>query len=97
MIRHCVLLRFTDDLTTDGHDALCGALASLPDAIPEIERYVFGDDAGLGDGNWDFAVTGDFADEAAYGVYATHEAHVAVITDHIRPVLAERAAVQFQF
>jgi hypothetical protein len=97
MIRHCVLLRFTDDVTTDRHDALCAALDDLPGAIPEIERYVFGDDAGLGAGNWDFAVTGDFADEAAYEVYATHDAHLATIADHIKPILADRAAAQFEF
>ena len=35
------------------------------------------------------------ADEAAYRVYAGHEAHQAVIQEHIRPILADRVAVQF--
>ena len=96
MIRHCVLLRFTDDATADQRQAVLDGLATMPEAIPEIEVYRFGADEALADTNWDLAVTGDFADEAAYRVYAEHPAHLALIADHIRPILADRAAVQFR-
>ena len=97
MIRHCVLLRFVDDATPDQRRAVLDELATLPGAIPEIEAYRFGDDVGLADGNWDLGVTGDFADAAAYAVYAGHEAHIRVIAERIKPILADRAAVQFEF
>jgi hypothetical protein len=95
MIRHCVLLRFTDEATDDQRQAVLDGLAALPTAIPAIERYEFGPDVGLGEGNWDLAVTADFADGDAYRVYAGHEAHVQFIAERIKPILADRAATQF--
>ena len=57
-----------------------------------------GDDLGLAGGaNHDFVLNVDFADAAAYEVYAKHPAHVDVITSHIKPILlpGSRTAVQF--
>ena len=61
-----------------------------------MERYEFGPDAGLAEGNFDFVVVADFDDEAAYGRYASHPAHVALIRDRIRPFISERVAVQYR-
>ena len=96
MIRHCVLLRFVDDADADQRQAVLDGLTALPGAISAIERYEFGADAALAEGNWDVAVTADFADADAYREYAGHEAHVQLIADRIEPILADRAAVQFQ-
>jgi hypothetical protein len=96
VIRHCVLLRFDNRATADQRQALLDGLATMPDAIDAIERYDFGPDATGADGNWDLAVTADFADTAAYREYAGHETHVQLITERIKPILAERAAVQFE-
>jgi hypothetical protein len=95
MIRHCVLLRFRDDATEDQRRAVLDGLASLPTAIDAIERYDFGLDAVGAVENWDLAVTADFADIDGYLEYAGHPAHVWLVTEHISPILAERAAVQF--
>lgn len=96
MIRHCVLLRFTDDATDGQRQALLDGLVTMPERIDAIERYDFGVDAGLGDGNWDLAVTADFADEAGYRAYAQDPAHVELIRERIKPILADRVAVQFE-
>jgi hypothetical protein len=96
MIRHCVLLRFVDEAEPEQRQAVVDALAELPGCIDAIGRYQFGLDAGLADGNWDLGVTADFADAAAYAVYSGHPDHIRVITDHIKPILADRVAVQFE-
>ena len=58
---------------------------------------MIGADARINDGNFDFVVVADFDDVNGYLVYRDHpDHHVAVITDHIRPILAERCAVQHE-
>ena len=94
MFRHTVLLNLTDAATDDQKQTIVTALHGLPAAIPEIESYVIGTNAGDAPDNYDIVVIGDFADKAAYEVYATHPAHVGVIKEHIAPILAGRAAVQ---
>lgn len=93
-VRHVVLFRFAPGTGDEQRAAIARELRRLPDAIPEIAAYTFGDDAGLVDGNWDFAVVADFASVDDYVTYRDHPVHRAVIADHIRPVMAERAAAQ---
>lgn len=97
MFRHCVMMKFTDDATTEQREAARAGVETLPGLIPEIASYSVGFDAGLAEGNFHMAVVGDFASAEDYQVYATHPDHVRVITDLLRPVLAERAAVQYEF
>lgn len=96
MFRHCVMLRWTDDSTEEQRRAARDAVAELPSLIPEIRTYSVGFDAKLADTNFDMVVVGDFDDAGAYGVYANHPEHVRVLTDHLRPIAAERAAVQYE-
>ncbi|MFN7950130.1 MAG: Dabb family protein [bacterium] len=95
MFRHVILLRFRDDTTEAARRALHEALAGLPAAIPEIRSYRFGDDALRIGGNWDFALVAEFDSVDGYQAYRTHPAHLAVIESYIKPILKERAAVQF--
>lgn len=95
MFRHVVLFRWAESATEEQKQRARDAVASLPGQIPEIRRFVFGSDAGLAEGNYDFALVADFAGEAGYRTYANHPVHQAVLRDVIRPVLAERAAVQY--
>jgi hypothetical protein len=96
MLRHVVLFRWASGTTPDQVEAITTALRALPRAIPEIAAYVTGPDLGLEGRNHDYAVVADFADESAYLTYRDHPRHVAVITEHIRPVLADRVAVQYE-
>ena len=95
MFRHVIQLRFKDGTSAAQRLALHTTLAALPAQIPEIRRYHFGDDAGLVEGNWDFALVAEFDSKDGYLVYRTHPAHLAVIEHDIKPILKERAAVQF--
>ena len=95
-LRHIVLGAFTEEATDAQKDAMLAALRAMPAKIPEIASLSVGLDAGLSPGNHGFGLTVDFADAAAYAVYAGHPAHVAVITNFIKPILrpGSRTVVQ---
>lgn len=92
--RHVVMFRWNDAADEAGRQGVVDALRGLPAQIPEILEYRVGPDAGLAEDNWDVVVVADFADQADYEVYRDHPAHLAVIVDRIRPLVAQRAAVQ---
>lgn len=99
LIRHIVLLKFKKGTDKQAAAAsITTALAPLSGAIPEIQGFTCGVDAGLDDArNHDYAIVGDFANADTYNVYASHATHIAAIVDFIKPVLAAggRHAVQF--
>ncbi|WP_113704426.1 Dabb family protein [Nonomuraea lactucae] len=95
MIRHVVLFTWTDAATDEQKEAVVTELRKLPAAIPQLRAYAFGPDAGINQGNHDFAVVADFDSVDDYLVYRDHPLHQAVIAEHIKPIVAARAAVQF--
>ena len=96
MFTHVACFRWVEGTGPADVDVVVAALGALADAIPEVRDYRFGPDAGLAEGNHDFAVVATFDDRAGYLVYAGHPAHVRVLTEVVRPRLAARAAVQFE-
>jgi hypothetical protein len=92
---HVACFRWVEGTSADDVDTVIAALTQLPGLIPEIRDYRCGADAGLGDGNHDFAVVASFDGQDDYLVYATHPAHQRVLSDVVRPRLASRVAVQF--
>jgi hypothetical protein len=94
--RHVVLFRWKPGTGEPELAALERALGALPAAISEIRAYRFGRDAGKSNGNFDFAIVADFADEHAWRRYLDHPAHTALVAERVRPILAERAATQFR-
>jgi Stress responsive A/B Barrel Domain len=97
MIRHTVLFRWKPEATDEEKQQLATEIAKLPSIVSSIRAFAFGPDAGLAEGNFDFAVTADFDDEAGYYAYRDDPGHRDVITRYILPVSAQRAAVQFEF
>jgi hypothetical protein len=96
VFRHVVLFRWTPEATAEQRAHLEAGLAELPALIPEIRNYEFGADAHVNEGNFDLAIVADFDDTEKYLVYRDHPAHVALIDDRIKPILAERAAAQHE-
>ena len=94
MFRHVVMFRWTADATAESKARVAAELAKLPQAIETIRHYSFGPDAGLAEGNWDFGVVADFDDVDGYLAYRDHGSHQAVIAQWIRPIVADRAALQ---
>jgi hypothetical protein len=62
---------------------------------PGTLSYVIGDDLGLREGNWSFAIVADFTDTEAYRAYDQDPAH-----NHARagliPLTEQVARVQFE-
>jgi hypothetical protein len=96
MFRHVVLLTWKPEASDSQVTALREGLAKLPGQIPEIADYHFGDDAGINDGNYAFAITADFASADDYRVYRDAPVHRELIATLVAPIVATRAAVQFQ-
>ena len=97
MIRHVVLFTWKPEATQEQREAVAAGLASLPGKVPGVRAYHFGTDAGLVDGNADFALTADFDDADAYLVYRNDPVHQAVIAQVINPIVAQRVSAQFEF
>jgi hypothetical protein len=96
VIRHVVLFRFTTESTPDQHEAMLEALRGLPALIPELRAYRVGRDLGWVEGNWQAAVVADLDDAEGWRMYREHPVHRRIIEEQITPMLAERAAVQYE-
>ena len=97
MLRHVVTFRWTDSTTDDDIAAVEEGLAALPAAIPQINVYRFGRDAGINEGSFDFGVVADFETVDDYLVYRDDPTHTTLLAERIAPHVAERAAVQFEW
>lgn len=97
MIRHVVVFRWKPEATEDQKARAAAEVARLPAIVPSILGFAIGADAGIDEGNAEFAVTADFEDEAGYLAYRNDPTHRAILAEHVRPLLAERTAVQFRY
>jgi hypothetical protein len=91
------MFSFKDGTTDDQKEAVRAALQRMPEVIPEIRAYRYGDDLGLRDDNFDFVVTADFDDVDSFLAYRDHPDHQKAITEFIAPIVKKRAAVQFEW
>ena len=96
MIRHTVLFSWADDVTSEQVDAMVVELTTRVATLPTIAAYRHGPDLGLSDGNADYAIVAEFASTEDYVEYRDHPDHVEVITQSIKPLVAQRMAVQYE-
>ena len=96
MFRHVVLFTWKDDATQAQKQALDDELPKMPPAITVIRAYTFGPDAGINPANYHYAVVADFDDAAGYVTYRDHPVHRALVENYVSPIVASRAAVQFE-
>jgi hypothetical protein len=97
MIRHVVVFRWTDEATRDQKERVATELSRLPAIVPTVRAYRIGHDLGLNEGNFDFAVAADFDDADGYLAYRDNPEHQAIIAEFIRPIIAQRAAIQYEY
>jgi hypothetical protein len=95
VLRHVALFRWKPETTAADVSKVEAALHQLPGKIPCILAYRFGRDVGVQDGNADFALVADFPDQEGLATYANHPDHQAVLQNLIRPILAQREAIQY--
>ena len=96
MIRHVVLFTWTEDMTREKEQELVTELNALAPTLPGVRAYHAGPDAGIIEGNFDFAVVGDFEDAASYLAYRDHPEHQDIISRLSRPHTKARASVQYE-
>ena len=96
MLRHVVLFTWTPEATEEQKQAVHAELPKMPAAIDAIRAYKFGPDAGINPANSDYVVVADFDDAAGYIAYRDHPAHRALVERYVSPIVASRAAIQFE-
>jgi hypothetical protein len=96
MFRHVVLFRFTPQTSQEQQEELARQLRTLPGAIEQIKAYHVGLDAGMNPGNYQFAVVADFGSVEDYLVYRDHPVHRDIIGKYVQPIVADRAAAQYE-
>jgi hypothetical protein len=97
VLRHTVLLAWTQEATPEQKAAAAAGIASLPALVPAIRAFAAGADAGIREENYDFAVSADFDDAAGYIAYRDDPRHVEIVAKYIAPIRAAGVAVQFEF
>jgi hypothetical protein len=97
MIRHVACFAWAPEATAEQRKRVADELATLPPLMSGLRAYHFGPDAGLAEGNYDFAVVADFDDTESYLAYRDHPAHRAIVERVIRPITGQRASLQYQF
>ena len=97
MIRHVVMMRWAAGATAEQQQRVATELSRLPALVPSLRAYRLGADLGVNPGNFDFAVAADFDDVDGYLAYRDHPEHRAIVAEFIQPIVAERAAVQFEY
>ena len=93
MIRNVVLVKLKPDADKE-------AIASIQDGFralgcPGTISYTLGDDLGMREGNWSYAIVADFEDEAAYRGYDADAEHNRLRAE-LSPYAEQIARVQFE-
>jgi hypothetical protein len=96
MIRHVVLFAWIPEATDKQKRQVAEELGALPPLLTGLRSFHAGPDAGIIEGNFDFAVVADFEDRESYLAYRNHPAHRAVVDQVINPITKDRVAVQYQ-
>jgi hypothetical protein len=97
MIRHTVLFGWKPEATEEQKQQAAVEVAKLPSIVPSVRAFASGPDAGLGRAdNFDFAVSADFDDEPGFVAYRDDPGHRDIVQRYLSPIIAQRAAVQFE-
>jgi hypothetical protein len=93
MIRNVVLVKLKPGADAAEVAQIQEGLRNL--GCPGTVSYALGDDLGLRDGNWSFAIVGDFTDEDSYRAYDLDPEHNR-LRARLGPLSEQIARVQFE-
>ena len=96
MIRHVVVFTWSPDADPERRASTLQALRGLEQEVGGMTSLTVADDAGLSAGNADTVLIADFPDAEAFYRYAQDPVHLSVVAEFVRPILAARAAIQYQ-
>jgi Stress responsive A/B Barrel Domain len=96
MIRHVVLFTWDDEMTDEMERQLATELTALAPRLAGVRSYHAGPDAGIIEGNFDFAVVADFDDAESYLAYRTNAEHQEIIGRLSGKHAKDRASVQYE-
>ena len=92
---HLASFRWKDQTTPADVEKVTAALTELTTALG-IEDYRCGADVSRTPDSYDYAVVGVFASRDDFLAYRDHPEHQRILTELIRPNLANRIVVQLQ-
>ncbi|NNF54528.1 MAG: Dabb family protein [Acidimicrobiales bacterium] len=95
MIRHVALFTWNPDVSDETIGAIKAGLDRLA-TLDCVAAYTHGPDAGIREGNYDYAVVGDFETVEEYQEYSAEDGHQQLIQDLIVPNISGRAGIQIQ-
>jgi Stress responsive A/B Barrel Domain len=93
VIRNVVMVRLHEDADRTEVASIQAGLRAMD--LPGTMSYTLGDDLGLREGNWSFAIVADFTDAAAYHAYDADAGHNA-LRARLGPVSEQISRVQFE-
>jgi Stress responsive A/B Barrel Domain len=96
MIRHVAIFTWDDEMTDDMEKQLATELTGLAPKLAGLRSYHCGPDAGIVEGNFDFAVVADFDDAESYLAYRDNPEHREIISRLSGPHAKSRAALQYE-
>ncbi len=96
MFRHAVMVKWKPEATVEQRTAALSGVQSLPHTIRQIRQLTIGENAGIDKDTYDAVVVVDFDDANDYAVYRDHPDHRALMETLLRPILASRAAIEYE-
>jgi hypothetical protein len=96
MIRHVALFTWDDEMTDELERQFTDELTALGPKLAGLRSYHAGPDAGIIEGNFDFAVVADFDDAESYLAYRSNPEHQDIISRLSAPHAKSRASVQYE-
>ena len=96
MFTHIVTFTWNDQVP-EGHAEFARThLYEYAATLKGCISYTCGPDAGINEGNADFAVVAVFEDEASWHAYDTADEHNRIRAEIFRPYVTSRSAVQIR-
>jgi len=96
MIRHVAIFAWIPEATDRQKRQVAEEVRTLPPLMNGLRAFHVGPDAGIVEGNFDFAIVADFDDAESYLAYRRHPAHRAIIEQVANPITRERVSIQYE-
>lgn len=96
MITHVVLLKWKDGVDRGAVETAKAEIRALKGQIPGLLDVTAGDNFSSRSQGYDFGAVMRFADRASLDAYGPHPLHQRVVTDRLRPILADILVVDYE-